>query len=309
MRRLTLHILFFLLPPLLVLYFFPVSEKAIFAGIENDCAGRGKWVYQRLYHSKTPVDMAMLGSSKTIHSVNSERLEPYLSGWHVANFGYCRYGRNLQLSLLKRILSEKKPKVVIMEVRAEENPYSHPVYPYIATNGELLTNYPLFNKDWLSDEFTAAQYRLQLIQELLLQPDSSTTFSDSDKQEHSFQPLMEKASRDDLRNMKEKRQKGDQRSSWKKKLDNTFPWHYLQQMAKLCEEEGVTLFFLYLPNYGVPLRQPVNIERYREYGPVLLPPQAILDEPENWADPNHLNYKGAELLTDWLGEELSTRVK
>ncbi len=303
MRRLTFHIAVFLLPIVAGVYILPANEARVFNGLENDCAGRGQWIYHRLYESDQPVDLAFLGSSKTIHSVNPMILEES-TGLNVANLGYCRYGRNLQYNFLKRLIQQKEPRFVVVEVRYSENPYSHPIFPYVASVSDLLTAYPFYNKDWFTDELTAFQYRLQMAQEDLFSDYQNSTTGPPDTSEHSFQPLIGDAGKSDLQLMREKRQKGDDRTAWKRDFDNTFPHAYLKRMWRLCEKHGVKLLFLYLPNYGVPAGKPLSWEQYAKYGALMIPPDSILDKPENWADPNHLNHRGTSAMTQWLKAEL-----
>ena len=191
-----------------------------------------------------------------------------------------------------------------MEVRSTESSQSHPVFPYLADNRNLITAYPWFNAGWFSDFSLALRYRVQLLQESLWtdsqprQPGGNT---------FGFTPILDTASRDQLQMMKERRQMKKPSPEWKQDFDHSFPLHYVKRIAELCAENDVQLVFLYLPAYGMPYQEPVKAAALNAYAPILLPPSEILENPNYWHDENHLNRAGAAIFSEWLARELSER--
>ncbi len=302
MKRITLHIILFTIPVILLVFLFPHEKKQVYAGLKDDCENRANWMYQRIYENPLPVDIAFIGSSRTENSLNERLIEYYIPEFQTLNFAYCRYGRNLHYRLIKDLIEEKQVKAVVLEVRQEENPYSHPVGAYFMENDDLLTSYPLFNKDWLTDWTTAFQFRLQLAQEALWHKQAQLI---PDSNGYGFYPNYTIPDLNEIEQEKAERQNGVTKGSLKRKMENTYPYHYLKKIAKLCEENNVRLMFLYLPSYGVQQAEPTNAEFYQQHGHLLIPPDSILQKIENWADPNHFNPDGSVLLSRWLGEELA----
>ncbi len=167
MRRLSLHIILFLLPVLLFILLFPQDKRQVYASLKDDCTSRAHWMYQRIFESSEPVDIAFMGSSRTINSLKEKVIRTELDGYHLLNYGYCRYGRNLHYRLVKDLIDEKGIKALVLEVRLDENPYSHPVGPYLLENSDLITSYPFFNQNYFKDWSTAFRFRLQMLKEKL----------------------------------------------------------------------------------------------------------------------------------------------
>jgi len=80
---------------------------------------------------------------------------------------------------------------------------------------------------------------------------------------------------------------------------------YLKKINRICKERNIQLSFLYIPSYGVNFKQPKEYNTYIKYGDVLLPPNEIFEDQNNWFDEGHLNKSGAAKLSEWLVEELS----
>lgn len=305
MKRISLHIVLFTLPIILLVFLFPQDKKQVYAALKDDCDNRANWMYQRIYENPLPVDIAFIGSSRTENSINERLLEYYIPEYRTLNFAYCRYGRNLHYMLIKNLIEEKQVRAVVLEVRQEENPYSHPVGAYFMENEDILTSYPFFNKDWFGDWATAFQFRLQLTQEAIFDNQMELI---PDSNEYGFYPNYTVPDLTEINKEGAERKKADD-GGFKRKMENTYPLHYLKRIAALCSENNVRLIFLYLPSYGVPQTEPTHADFYRKHGTLLIPPNNILQNINNWADPNHFNPDGSVLMSRLLGEELKGEMK
>ena len=83
-----------------------------------------------------------------------------------------------------------------------------------------------------------------------------------------------------------------------------FPRFYIKKINRICQEEGIALHFLFLPEFGTYLEKPRESDFYRQFGKVILPPQKILDNKAYWHDENHLNQAGARALNLWLAQQI-----
>jgi hypothetical protein len=304
MRKLLLHIFLFLLPVLVILLLYPVDKRLRYVSLKDDCFNHGIWLHDRIFENPTPVDIAFLGSSHTINAIDDHQIEKILEEKkvHVVNLGYCRLGRNMDYTVLKELLLEKKPKLIIVEVTETENRYGHPIFPYIASQKDVLLPFPFFNRDIIKDAYTAVAFKTELIQEQLL---ANNPLPAIDDHPYGLSEHTDTASSELLRKFfKERHQPEEKQSSLEHSFYLAFPKAYLEKTAQTCKENSIQLCFVYLPGYGTSLRMPSEMELYKSYGAVLIPPSVIFENTSNWFDENHLNENGTAAVSQWLGEEL-----
>ena len=303
MKQFYLRCFYFVAPLFILLLFLPLEKKQIFNSLENDCFGRSHWMYNRIYNNNTPIDILFLGSSHTINGINDELLQSQYPNFHFVNLGYCRLGRNLLYSLFHKILEEKKPKHLFLEIREREGRYSHPVFPHLASTKEVFTATPIFNKDLLRDWGQHLSNKVDLFQEAHFSPIVSIPLS---QKEHGFGPSRDTASLQHLLEAKEHRQNKDySMHEWEHQFHLQYPLFYLKKIIALCAKHDIKLHFVYLPGYGTPFSLPLELELYQSVGNTLIPPDAILKNTDYWADRDHINQAGANELTRWLSKEIS----
>jgi hypothetical protein len=308
MKRVILNILFFLLPLVFLVYFLPVERRQRFIQLKEDCSWHGIWFFDRVHHNDNPADVVFFGSSHTINGIMDDLIEKRLKGpsARVVNFGYCRYGMNIYTVLLKEILRSKKPKILFLEVREDENRYSHPIVPYIADAGDIFLATPFFNRDLVRDYFNSFLYRLKLLKAQYFRNDSAVPFRRSD---FGFMGSKDTASRAFLEKVKLEHSKpGVGLNHLERSFYMTYPRIYLKKLSELCIENNIRLSFLYIPEYGTNETEPLEMKTYRKFGDILIPPREIFEDPDNWGDENHLNYAGAEKLSEWVAGQIRIKM-
>ncbi len=308
MKRLFYNILLFLLPLILLIYFIPIERRQRFVQLKDDCSCQGIWIFDRLHNNDNPADVIFFGSSHTINGIMDESIEKQLNEplVHVANLGYCRYGVNFYYVLMKEILRSKKPKMLFLEVREDENRYSHPVFPYIADADDVFLATPFFNRDLVRDYFDSFLYRLKLLKAQYFKKDSLIPFRTNDfgfmgSKDTSSKTFLEKV-------MLEHRKPKAQLTSFERYFYMTYPRIYLKNLAELCIKNKIRLSFLYIPEYGSQVKEPLEMITYRKYGDVLIPPNEIFEDPDNWFDESHLNHAGAGKLSAWVAGEIRKKM-
>jgi hypothetical protein len=302
MKRLLFHIVIFLAPLVILLIIVPVNKRMKYLGLKNDCFNHAIWIHDRIYENPDPVDIAFLGSSHTINGINDMLLSEKLDGLNAVNFGYCRLGRNLDYVLLKEILQKKEIKKLVVEVRESEDRYSHPVFPSIAAGEDVFLPYPFFDRDILSDMWQHVAYKVELYQDSFYKADSITPFRMDD---FGFAAHPDTASVAFLDEIKVKRSRPKTEISViEKSLTNKYPEGYLKKIGKICNNNSIDLYFLFLPSYGSQVHEPAEMKIYKELGTVLLPPVQLFEDKDNWFDENHFNMAGAAKLSEWLSGEL-----
>jgi len=307
MKQVLLKIaLFFslLMVPFVVLFKIPYSNEFAYHFIEGDCYNHGAWIFDRITRNMTPIDIAFIGSSHTIHAIQDKRIEKMLgTNDHLVNLGYCRSGRNLQFIFLKMLLEHKAPKVIVVEVYEDEEKNSSDMFPYLAETKDIFLTPTLINRDYFSDIYNGALARLEyfkakyVFNKRIMEPttelygygaaDRIGTEAEFAKNVTAWQKRLKRFEPESIEKIKMK-----------------YPIAYLSKMIRMIKEKNILVIFVYLPEYGSKLKRPKYAEYYQNAGSLLIPPQFIFDDASNWMDDTHLNDKGSELLSEWMAEQL-----
>ena len=295
MKKLILHSVLFLLPLLIVIAIIPVDKRLKYKELKDDCLNKGIWIHDRIHINTSPIDIAFLGSSHTINAIDEAVIESQLadSNLEVANFGYCRLGRNLSLELLKQIALKKNPKKIFIEVREDENIHSHPIAPYILPSSSFLNWTSWIHKNGASDFWKHLTYTTQLTQDKYFNRIDSLHVFPWNHYHKSASDTAKSLSYKQIALAKDGH------------LKYIYPKTYIKQMASFCKKEGIEFIFLYLPNYGYGDKAPLHQAFYKEYGELWLPPKKLLNDKDLWYDSEHLNTAGAQKLSLWIADQLN----
>ena len=311
MKQILLKIaLFFglLAIPFASLFILPFSEQFAYHYIEHDCYNHGAWIYDRISHNPAPIDIAFIGSSHTIHAYQEKKMEELLGGnCQIANLGYCRYGRNLEYILLRMLLEQKSPKMIVFEVHEDEEKNSHDIFPYLAKTSDLLLPPTPIDRDYFADVFHGASARLEYFK---------AKYIFRKKYPQPYPELYGYAATD--RNVSEEELKENQ-NAWQKRLGRSsiqsfekiqmkYPLAYLEKMIEMTKEKNIPFLFVYLPEYGSKLKTPKYAYYYQSIATLLIPPLDIFEDPSNWMDASHLNDKGSGMLSEWMAEQLKAEL-
>ncbi|HBS88454.1 MAG: hypothetical protein A2W91_15000 [Bacteroidetes bacterium GWF2_38_335] len=307
-------ILFFAGFAVLVAALFSISPDVRFRYnfIKGDCDAQGSWIYETMRGNDKP-GIVFLGSSHTLNAVNEKIIMDELKKTgtdtvSVANFGYCRYGRNLQYVLLKDLIKSNKPKMVIFEVTSEEPASSHPVFGYLAEPVDVFSAPLLLNFDYFRDIYYSFIMQTSYIKSI------------SGMQNYDFEKVRRKSGyhwankvipkNELVKSGRKRRQKFDGKSQdFFTRLEKKLPDFYLEKVISVCRENNIRIIFLYLPSYGLQDILPVDYEFYNKNGLFWNPPSEIFNNFDNWADDSHLNVSGAGKISVWLSEKIAEIIK
>lgn len=302
---------------LLILLVYATPDKAwSYNMIQKDCR-TGGWMYRRIFESKAPVDVAFVGTSKTMCDVNDSLLQhrlqvEYGRDIQIANFGVCRLGENLHWLLMRDMFTRKHPRYLVVEVSTLMATNSHFHFPYLAKGGDVLGAPIWANSDYWTDLTQLSWNRLVYQREQLL--GITRKFEDylTDSL-HSFMVVAHDIVADsaEMARIKGKRQTqlkaapSEGISGWIYQAASRPTRHYFRSMAEICKANHAKLIFLYLPEYGTPTQQPQEFAFFKELGPVWIPPDSVFGNSRLHMDDSHLNMQGARNLSDWLTEQLA----
>ena len=278
-----------------------------------------RWIYERTHYDSKPIDVVLLGSSRTQLGLSAPRLQTDLAQRGIAasveNFAVIAEGRNLQWEIVRELLSVKAPRLIVLEVNEEPFPYGHPGYKYVATDADLwgqagrglhdallgLVYLPYRNLVLLaasifpetlgqSPSFNPTKYAGANIDTTRSHRVATGEFIDMDRQV-SVASLAAGVRDYQLRNAPPRplpfadRVYGD---------DTVFA----RAIAVAAAARGIKIAFIYLPYYT----GPASVAKrgfYASFGPMIDGSFIRTHDKlyENWS---HLNHAGAEVMTDTL---------
>lgn len=307
MRKLSLNFIFLLIPILLLLYWLPINKRNLYAGLTKNCDNHATWIYDRLHSNPKTADIVFFGSSHTMNGIEDSLIENLLGNKeHILNMGYCQLGVDLYYTFLQELIVTKHPKQIIIEVRSDENRYRHPVFPYLASNKDVLTAPLLFNPDFISENYEHLFYKLETIHRIIFKDTANQQIHI--EQNFGCRNFRDTISLEHLISAKESHFKNQKKeSSFATWFYMKFPRYYYQKIGALCKKNNIKITFLYIPDYGEPNYLPAELPTYKKYGNVLLPPSTIFENTHFWFDVGHLNRAGAQALSVWVAEQIKNQ--
>lgn len=271
----------------------------------QDCDNRGTWLWNRLYVDTTPVDIAFLGFSHTINGIQDTLIQRLLSEdqtTHVLNMGYCRPGYEMYTVIARDLFATKKPRMIVVEINEKMGTASHPMYPYLATNADILSPPSWINQRVPANFYNAFLARLGVQRSEIF----DTTWLDFTKT-HAHQLSYGYRGYPGIADPASLRAPDaytpEPLSAWRK-IEIVYPREWFTRLAELCRENNVEIVFLYIPTFH---DQPVpkeGMDFYPSLGKVLIPPDILRDQ-SLWRENDHLNDAGAGKFSAWVAGELA----
>ncbi len=311
MKRFIKQTGLFLVPVLIgmiCLFIIPVNKQFSYWFVKGECNNKANWIYNRVFFLEQETDVIFIGASQTACAVMDQRIEQDLQDFtgkpiYAANMGYCRGGRDIQYVMLKEIFRQKKPSVVVIEVTEDEPKKSHPVFPYLADTGDLFGSFVFFNQRYFQSLFKGLTLRFEYLKWILA---GKSVPSTENVPLHSYIHNTVVASPGLIQ---------QNRLNWEKRfrrhknglirnIELRYSKHYLSKMVGLANENGCKPVFLYLRESGSRLNQPLLFDYYKSIADVILLPDPIFSDPENWSDATHLNDNGAIKASVCISSEL-----
>lgn len=306
--------------------FLPHDRYIRFQDVRLEAYARLGWIYERIHFDQTPIDVAFIGTSRTLNGIDPQAVARAIAGetgrcLDVTNLAVPSYGRNLHWLLARELLENRKVGTLVLEVFENETRLPHPAFSYVADVGDVLRAPVLINLNYFSD-----LARLPMRQAMLF---LKTLFPEQYGLRRAFDPehydgpapdntrqvvVGGKALtrlRDRVANRAElEREAAAIRANKNRSMlgpslrdyEFAMPRRYLTELLALAREKGVPVRLLYLPAYGQD-PQPADMSWYAGLGP-LISAQDIQADPANWFDFHHLNLMGAAKVSERVGQAL-----
>lgn len=291
-----------------VMLFFPVSKSFSYHFIKGNCYNHGAWIYDRIFENDTPVDVAFIGSSHSLHGINEVGIEKEIVSKtgkeiQISNFGYCQMGRNFQYAVLKDLLKEKQPKLVVIEIAEDESRVSHSSFPFIADTEDILSSHFL-NQYYLSDLFKAVVLRWEYYKAKFVFGFENYSIN---KSNYGYGSSTRIASKSEIEKNKENYKniiKRDHEGLAGNFLDN-YPFYFLNKSVQLLKENNIDFVFLFIPTSNVDIEKSFLNNRYEEISRVYNISPLNFTDIENWMDGSHLNDTGSKKISNQVAAIIS----
>jgi hypothetical protein len=324
-RSLVLTILAMLGVALLInaaVSFLPENPYQRWKFVDSDY-GRLRWIYERIHYDPRPIDVVILGSSRSQLGFSASGIEQQLAEHgkdaNVVNFSIFNLGRNMQWTILNEIYKAKSPKVIVLEINEPPYPFGHELFKDVAPTNAIISapkqalhqyfndltylparNLKLFAANLfpelfgLSKQFDPQAYARN-------RTDFTTNFLDETGGTVDMEKtvprgvLLEQTSRQASRNAWAAREYA--------RLNGGADPVFIRRIAEEAKTNGAQLIFVYMPNFNGS-ETVSNLDFLKQYGPVInngdLAPRDELFE--NWS---HLNHAGAMTVTARLADEIN----
>jgi hypothetical protein len=282
---------------------------------------RTRWVYERIHYDKTPIDVAIVGSSRVEAAISAPILEKELTEKlgrpiYVANLAIPEEGRNLHY-LIARDLVENHPETRIILVSVvEQADLSHPAFRYLADVSDLLQAPLLINHFYFVDAaFVPYRQMSYFVQTHFprwfgvsrsFRQDYFGTGMDTT---HSFYLPSGKLVDRDATAPSGKLTAGSMQmirsdgGTWHppthwQALNNPLETEYTKRLEAAAQTHCVEVIFIRLPFYNSPPNM-YDESFYRSLAP-LLDAQELSKDPHSYSDSGHFNRYGIDLVSHWL---------
>ena len=128
---------------------------------------RSQWAYERLHFDPTPIDIAIVGTSRSKFAISAPLLEHTLDqdgapGLHVANLSHLEGGYDLMYAMTKELFATKHPKILLVNVVEQADRFGHPAFKDLADRADVYDNPLLINRDYFADALFLAYRQLKL---------------------------------------------------------------------------------------------------------------------------------------------------
>lgn len=314
----------------IVVCFLPTDPYQRWQLLKGTIHARSQWVYERIHFDPTPVDVVFVGSSRIGAGIDAPRIQQALrkgglSDINVVNFSLPEQGRNLNSVVVRELLKEKKPRLIVIGVQDKPSRFGHPAYKYLAPASMLVNPEYAGNANYPSDLIYLPYRQMVLFAANLFPemmgytkhfdpagyagPTIDTTraieLADGETlQQDRPAPLSE------LKRGVAKLERGNVPAILSRSLaDVEFGDErlYIRDIAAAARAAGSKVAFVALPYYTGPTT--LQEERlYAGIGPVWNA-GFVRDEAHLYRDYAHLSGEGADQVSDWLVPKIATLVR
>jgi hypothetical protein len=298
----------------------PTSDYQRYELLAGTIHARSRWIYERIHNDPTPIDIVVIGSSRTGAGIDARRLGAE-TGRHVVNFSLPEAGRNINYAIIDEMLKTKTPKMILLGVTEKPSRTGHSTFRYLAPAPMLLDPGYVGNINYLSD-LGYLPYRQMKLFAATLFPTTMELPSTFDPARYAgpvydttqdivlpdgtVKPTGVPAPLPELQRGVRKLEAGMRPPILPARFaDYEFGDERtnIRRIAALAQARGIKVAFLALPYYTGPSTVQ-EADLYRRYGP-LWNAGFLASRAGYYSDYAHLTRGGARVLTDWVATRVN----
>ncbi len=286
--------------------------------VEGTLYGNAAWSYERIHFDPRPVDVAIIGSSRSQIGLSAPRIAARIAALGhpatVANMSVIEDGRNLEWAVVDELFKVKQPKLLIISINEEYNRWGHPGFKYVAPSAAVAWPPAPFLHNSLYD-ITYLPYRQMRLFAASLFPDFFGLRTAFDPARYATLPTdytttqtmadgvvidMQVPRTPDFLRAERREFEATRKPSvvpeFAQPITDADSPVYLTQIARLAAAHGTKIIFVYLPQFEA---SPVIEGRdfYSRLGAV----ESYADlarDPGMYQSFAHLNHAGAMIASD-----------
>jgi hypothetical protein len=123
--------------------------------LDGTIQANARWIYERAHFDPTPIDVVFVGPSRMEMGVDAPLLSEELARRglpsHVINASLPEEGRNIEDVIVREILRDKHPKLVVLGVMEKPSRFGHPAFKYVAPASMVVDPGYVTDFNYLSD--------------------------------------------------------------------------------------------------------------------------------------------------------------
>jgi len=296
----------------------------------NDVTTRkADWIYERLHYDPTPIDVALIGTSRIAGGLSGPLIEhSYCQATgrriHVANLAIPVTGRNMHYVIAKIAARTKAPMLYVVELNEIESRRPHAGFIFLADASDVLTAPILLNLNYIKDLLRLPGRQASLfIEGITGKPAIRTAF---DPQEYAgphldrTENIISIDGQNNSRRVSHARSEMDAMRAERMKdvsplhllpkplraFEYRFSRYYFRKIEALSTKFGGDTAYTYVPAYGADM-MPLALIAELGIG------QAIIDlggdiakDASMWLDATHLNTDGAVNTSEKFAAQLAS---
>jgi len=278
---------------------------------------KADWIYERLHFDQTPIDVALIGTSRMVGGLSGPQIETaYCRATgrriRVANLAIPVTGRNMHYLLARETMRAKPPALLVIELNEIETRRPHADFIFLADARDVLSAPVMLNLNYVSDILRLPGRQASLfVQTVTATPSVQRTFDrnaylganlDRTEQIHFIDGRTK--SRDVVKTPQQMEALSKHRDASisplyllpkaLRPLEYRFSRYYLRKIEALALQHGAGIAYAYLPAYRAANIRPGLLDELAIKAPIFDLGGAIANDPAKWLDATHVNSNGAK---------------
>lgn len=276
---------------------------------------KADWIYERLHFDTEPIDIALIGTSRTAGGLSGPDVEAaYCAATgrriRVANLSIPETGRNMHYLIAREAMRTKAPALTLIELNEVETRKPHNGFVVLADAGDVLSAPALINFNYFSDLARLPGRQVSLwFATLTRRPAIRAKFDPAHYQGHDLDrtrelPLIDGrvmsrfvvTPRALLDEAVEKRKAAASKlrmPQFLRPLEYRLSRVYLKKIERVAKNAGTEVVYVYLPAYSEPVLPAAIKADLGIDAPVIDLGGVIAEDPAKWLDATHVNAWGA----------------